>query len=51
MKELYTAPEAEVVCCVAEEKLAFNNQDSFLGVDVTDNQDGNWNDWDKWFDE
>ena len=49
MKELYVAPEAEIVRFVAEEKLAFNDQDSFLGFDVTDNQDGDWGGWDKWF--
>ena len=48
MKELYEAPEAEIVQFVAEENLAFGNT-SFLGWDVTDTQDGNWNNWDKWF--
>ena len=48
MKELYVAPEVEVVHFVAEENLAFDNT-SFLGWDITDTQDGNWNNWDKWF--
>ncbi len=49
MKELYEAPEAEIVQFVAEENLAFDKT-SFLGWDVSDNADGNWNNWDKWFD-
>ena len=49
MREIYIVPEAEIVRFAAEEKLAFSDQDSFLGVDVTDNQDGDWNGWDKWF--
>lgn len=48
MKELYEAPEAEIVQFVAEENLAFNKT-SFLGWDITDNGDGNWENWDKWF--
>ena len=48
MKELYEAPEAEIVQFIAEENLAFDKT-SFLGWDVTDNQDGDWNNWDKWF--
>ena len=49
MREIYIAPEAEIVRFAAEEKLAFNDQDSFLGFDVTDNQDGDWDGWNKWF--
>ena len=49
MKELYTAPEAEIIHFVAEENLAFDDKTSFLGWDVTDQGDGNWNNWDKWF--
>ena len=50
MKELYVAPEAEVVCFVSEEKLANDaNQVSFMGFDVTDKQDGDWDSWNKWF--
>lgn len=49
MKELYVAPEAEIVRFAAEEKLAFNDQDSFLGFDVTDQQDGNFDNWGQWF--
>lgn len=48
MKEQYVAPEVEAVHFVAEENLAFDNT-SFLGWDITDTQDGNWNNWDKWF--
>lgn len=47
MKKIYEAPEAEVICFVAEENLAFDT--SFLGFDVTDNQDGDWDNWGKWF--
>lgn len=47
MRETYVAPEAEIVCFIAQEELA--NQTSFLGFDVTENQDGDWNGWDKWF--
>ena len=47
MREIYIAPEAEIVRFAAEEKLAFNDQDSFLGFDVTDNQDGDWNGWEQ----
>lgn len=50
MKELYVAPEAEIVRFVAEENLAFDDNTSFLGLDVTDAQDGNWENWGKWFD-
>lgn len=49
MKELYVAPEAEIIQFVAEENLASGEQTSFLGWDVTDNSDGNWNNFDKWF--
>jgi len=49
MKELYVAPEAEIVRFAAEEKLAFNDQDSFLGFDVSDSQDGDWTGWEQWF--
>ena len=49
MKKIYEAPEAEVICFVAEENLAFDEETSFLGWDVTDNQDGNWENWGKWF--
>lgn len=49
MKELYTAPEAEIIHFVAEENLAFDDKTSFLGWDVTDTQDGNWDNWGKWF--
>lgn len=48
MKELYIAPEAEIVCFVAEENLALSAT-SFLGWDITDQGDGNWENWDKWF--
>jgi len=48
MRETYVAPEAEIVCFIAEENLAFN-MTSFLGWDVTDQGDGNWENWDKWF--
>lgn len=48
MKEIYVVPEAEIVLFVAEENLAFDKT-SFLGWDVTDQGDGNWNNWDKWF--
>jgi hypothetical protein len=49
MKETYIAPEAEVIQFVAEENLAFDDKTSFLGWDVTDTQDGDWNNWGKWF--
>ena len=49
MKEIYTAPEAEIIYFVAEENLAFDEKTSFLGWDVTDQGDGNWKNWDKWF--
>lgn len=49
MKELYVAPEVEVIYFVAEENLAFDKQTSFLGWDVTDTQDGSWDNWGKWF--
>ena len=48
MKELYVAPEAEIVRFVAEEDLATGTV-SFLGFDVTNQQDGDWNGWDQWF--
>ena len=48
MKELYIAPEAEVVRFVAEEALAAQVV-SFMGFDVTETQDGDWKGWDKWF--
>ncbi len=48
MKELYVAPEAEIVCFVAEENLALD-ETSFLGWDITDQGDGDWENWDKWF--
>ena len=47
MKEMYIAPEVEIVCFAAEEALA--NQLSFLGYDVTNQQDGDWSGWDQWF--
>ena len=47
MKERYVAPEAEIVRFAAEEALA--NQLSFVGYDVTNQQDGDWSSWDKWF--
>lgn len=47
MREVYIAPEAEIVRFAAEEALA--NQVSFMGFDVTDKQDGDWNGWDQWF--
>lgn len=49
MKELYMAPEAEIICFVAEENLAFDEKTSFLGWDITDKSDGDWTNWDKWF--
>ncbi len=49
MKAFYVAPEAEIVHFVAEENLAFDDQKSFLGWDITDTQDGNWKSWGKWF--
>lgn len=49
MKKFYVAPEAEIVSFVAEENLAFDDNTSFLGWDVTDTQDGNWENWGKWF--
>ena len=49
MKEFYVAPEAEIIQFVAEENLAFGEQTSLLGWDVTDNSDGDWKDFDKWF--
>jgi hypothetical protein len=49
MKKIYEAPEAEVIHFVAEENLAFDDNTSFLGFDVTDNQDGDWDNWGKWF--
>lgn len=49
MKELYVAPEAEIVRFVAEENIALNEETSFLGWEVTGNKDGNWNNWNKWF--
>lgn len=48
MKELYVAPEAEIVSFVAEENLAFSVT-SFLGWDITDQGDGDWSNWEKWF--
>lgn len=47
MREIYIAPEAEIVRFAAEEALA--NQVSFMGFDVTDKQDGDWNGWEQWF--
>ena len=47
MKEHYVAPEVEVIRFVAQENLAFDDTTSFIGIDVTENQDGNAN---KWFD-
>ena len=47
MRELYIAPEAETIYFVAEDALA--NQVSFAGIDVTDQQDGYWEGWEKWF--
>ncbi len=53
MKELYVSPEAEVVCFVSEENLAWDTEadgiTSFLGWDITDYTDGNWTKWEKWF--
>lgn len=49
MKELYVAPEAEIVRFVAEQNVASGDNNSFLGFDVTDKQDGDWHGWDKWF--
>ncbi len=49
MKDSYMAPEAEIVLFVAEENLASNESTSFLGWDITDQGDGNWANWDKWF--
>ncbi len=50
MKEFYTAPEAEIIHFAAEEALANNGlQVSFVGVDVTEKQDGDWNSWSQWF--
>lgn len=48
MKKPYEAPEVEIVQFVAEENLA-SDKTSFLGWDVADNADGNWANWDKWF--
>ena len=47
MKERYVAPEVEIVRFVAEEALA--SQVSFMGFDVTEQQDGDWNSWNQWF--
>lgn len=47
MKELYVAPGAEIIHFVAEETLA--NQDSFVGINVREEQDGEWETWNKWF--
>ena len=47
MREVYVAPEAEIVRFAAEEALA--NQVSFMGFDVTNKQDGDWNGWEQWF--
>ena len=51
MKELYVSPEAEVICFAAEENLAWNETGitSFLGWEVDDTKDGDWNNWDKSF--
>lgn len=48
MKELYLAPEAEIVRFVAEEKLAFDEA-SDVSWDVSNAQDGDWSNIDKWF--
>ncbi len=48
MKELYLAPEAEIVRFVAEEKLA-SDETSVVSWDVTDKADGDWSNMDKWF--
>ncbi len=52
MKELYMAPEAEIIRFVAEEELAagLGVIDSNVSFDVTDQKDGDWKNWDKWFD-
>lgn len=49
MKENYIVPKAEIICFAPEENLAFDEAVSFLGWDITGTQDGNWNNWDKWF--
>ncbi len=50
MKELYVAPEAEIVRFVAEENLAEGfGLVSYVGFDVTDKKDGEWNSWESWF--
>lgn len=49
MKEQYVSPEAEIIHFVAEENLAFDDTTSFVGWDVTDTQDGYWENWEKWF--
>ena len=51
MKEFYTAPEAEIVRFAAEEALASNELKpvSFVGIDVTEKQDGDWSNWNSWF--
>lgn len=48
MKELYVAPEAEVVRFVALENIADTNPTSVLDWEITDNKDGVI-DYDKWF--
>lgn len=49
MKEIYVAPEAEIARFAAEERIALNDNDSFLGFDVTEKQDGDWDGWNQWF--
>lgn len=53
MKELYIAPEAEIIRFVAEEELAagvgFGEIASNVGFEVENQADGNWANWDKWF--
>jgi hypothetical protein len=49
MQEMYVAPMAEIIRFVAEENIAASDDVSFLGFDVTDKQDGEWNSWEKWF--
>jgi hypothetical protein len=42
-------PETKSENTSLDELMAFDENTSFLGWDVTDQNDGNWNNWGKWF--
>ena len=49
MKEVYVAPEAEIIRFAAEENIATTNPTSVLDFEIGNNADGGVIDYDKWF--